>query len=187
MVPRGSHCNSVYPTQTSASLRITPAHASSPIARRFRSSSQLRCPASSSFSSAVVSLAHAASAASAPAPARPDVLFLAIDDLNDGITLLDPTAPIPTPNLQRLARRGVSFTRAYAASPAWRRRALRSRQRPARVDQSRRLARSRRRQSRPRPLAAARRCPARPRPHPPRRKIIVPQPPTAHLFLSKPS
>ena len=55
----------------------------------------------------------------APAPSsRPDILFLALDDLNDWITLLDPDAPIATPNLQRLARRGVSFTRAYAASPA---------------------------------------------------------------------
>ncbi len=53
----------------------------------------------------------------APA-ARPDVLFIAVDDLNDWITLLDPAAPIATPNLERLARRGVSFTRAYAASPA---------------------------------------------------------------------
>jgi arylsulfatase A-like enzyme len=51
-------------------------------------------------------------------PARPDVLFVAVDDLNDWITLFDPAAPIATPNLQRLARRGVSFTRAYAASPA---------------------------------------------------------------------
>lgn len=64
----------------------------------------------------VLSLGRAAAAA--PAPTRPDILFLAVDDLNDWITLLDPSAPIPTPHLQRLARRGLSFTRAYAASPA---------------------------------------------------------------------
>lgn len=49
---------------------------------------------------------------------RPDVVFLAVDDLNDWITLLDPNAPIATPHLQRLAKRGISFSRAYAASPA---------------------------------------------------------------------
>jgi len=49
---------------------------------------------------------------------RPDVLFIAIDDLNDWIQLLDEDAPIRTPNLQRLAERGVLFTKAYTASPA---------------------------------------------------------------------
>ena len=34
---------------------------------------------------------------------RPDVLFVAIDDMNDWISLLDPEAPIKTPNLERLA------------------------------------------------------------------------------------
>ena len=51
-------------------------------------------------------------------PARPDVLFIVADDLNDWITLLDPQAPIQTPHLQRLAKRGTLFTRAYCASPA---------------------------------------------------------------------
>jgi arylsulfatase A-like enzyme len=50
--------------------------------------------------------------------ARPDVLFIAVDDLNDWITLLDCGAPIRTPQLERLARRGVLFTRAYSASAA---------------------------------------------------------------------
>ncbi|MEE2623851.1 MAG: sulfatase [Verrucomicrobiota bacterium] len=49
---------------------------------------------------------------------RPDVLFIAIDDMNDWISLLDPGSPIRTPNLERLARRGVLFTRAYCISPA---------------------------------------------------------------------
>ncbi len=49
---------------------------------------------------------------------RPDILFIVVDDLNDWISLLDPAAPIPTPNLERLARRGMLFTRAYCASPA---------------------------------------------------------------------
>lgn len=54
----------------------------------------------------------------ARAAARPDVLFIAIDDLNDWIRLLDEDAPIRTPNLERLASRGVLFDRAYTASPA---------------------------------------------------------------------
>ena len=49
---------------------------------------------------------------------KPDVVFIGIDDLNDWITLLDPKAPIKTPNLERLAKRGLLFTKAYCASPA---------------------------------------------------------------------
>jgi len=56
--------------------------------------------------------------AESPDEARPNVLFIAVDDLNDWITLLDPKAPIRTPNLTRLAERGVVFTRAYCASAA---------------------------------------------------------------------
>ncbi len=49
---------------------------------------------------------------------QPNVLFLGVDDMNDWIRLLDPAAPIRTPNLERLAARGTLFTRAYTASPA---------------------------------------------------------------------
>jgi len=49
---------------------------------------------------------------------RPDVLFIAIDDLNDWTTLFDKGNPIKTPNLERLAARGTLFTRAYCAAPA---------------------------------------------------------------------
>ncbi|MDB4798440.1 sulfatase [Verrucomicrobia bacterium] len=49
---------------------------------------------------------------------RPDVLMIIIDDLNDWISLLDADAPIKTPNLQRLADRGMLFSRAYCVSPA---------------------------------------------------------------------
>tara|TARA_R110002049_G_scaffold4601_5_gene32290 strand:+ start:410755 stop:412080 length:1326 start_codon:yes stop_codon:yes gene_type:complete len=38
--------------------------------------------------------------------------------MNDWISLLDDKAPIRTPNLERLAQRGMVFTRAYCASPA---------------------------------------------------------------------
>lgn len=53
-----------------------------------------------------------------PVAQRPNVLFIAIDDMNDWTTLFDPANPIRTPNLQRLAARGTFFARAYTASPA---------------------------------------------------------------------
>ncbi len=49
---------------------------------------------------------------------RPNVLFIALDDLNDWTSVLDPKAPIKTPNIERLARRGTLFTHAYCASAA---------------------------------------------------------------------
>lgn len=48
----------------------------------------------------------------------PNVLFIAIDDLNDWTTLFDESNPIRTPNLQRLAERGTFFRKAYCNSPA---------------------------------------------------------------------
>jgi len=51
-------------------------------------------------------------------PSSPDVLFVVIDDLNDWISLLDETAPIQTPNLERLAARGMLFSKAYCVSAA---------------------------------------------------------------------
>ncbi|QGJ70962.1 Iduronate sulfatase [Planctomycetales bacterium 10988] len=58
------------------------------------------------------------SPATKAADQRPDVLFFVVDDLNDWITLLDSSAPIHTPNLERLAARGMLFTKAYCISPA---------------------------------------------------------------------
>lgn len=49
---------------------------------------------------------------------RPDVLFIAIDDMSDAISLLSSEKAIPTPHLERLASLGMSFSRAYCASPA---------------------------------------------------------------------
>ncbi len=49
---------------------------------------------------------------------RPDVLFIAIDDMNDWTTLFNPKNPIKTPNIVRLARRGMFFSKAYCAAPA---------------------------------------------------------------------
>lgn len=64
---------------------------------------------------AVSGLAFAGEAA---APARPDVLFIVIDDLRDWVGYLGRHPQAITPNIDRLARRGVAFTRAYTASPS---------------------------------------------------------------------
>jgi arylsulfatase A-like enzyme len=65
----------------------------------------------------------ASSLAAAGAPAfgaggqKPNVLFIAIDDLNDWIGCLGGHPDVKTPNLDRLAARGVLFTKAYCAAP----------------------------------------------------------------------
>ncbi len=49
---------------------------------------------------------------------KPNVIFIAIDDMNDWISLFDEQNPIKTPHLEKLAERGAFFTRAYSSSPA---------------------------------------------------------------------
>ncbi|HEC60791.1 MAG TPA: iduronate-2-sulfatase [bacterium] len=49
---------------------------------------------------------------------QPNVLFIAIDDLNDWSTVLGGHPQAITPNLERLARRSVTFTNAYTAAAA---------------------------------------------------------------------
>jgi arylsulfatase A-like enzyme len=67
------------------------------------------------------SLALAAALASptlaGAADRRPNVLFIAIDDLNDWVGHLGGHPQARTPNIDRLARRGVAFTRAHCAAP----------------------------------------------------------------------
>ncbi len=67
--------------------------------------------------------AFAASAFTTPAfaaapPARPNVLFIAVDDLNDYIAPLARHPGVKTPHLDRLAQRSVTFTNAHCAAPA---------------------------------------------------------------------
>jgi arylsulfatase A-like enzyme len=50
--------------------------------------------------------------------AKPNVLFIAIDDLNHWVGHLKRHPQTRTPNLDRLAARGVTFTRSYCAAPA---------------------------------------------------------------------
>lgn len=60
----------------------------------------------------------AAAAAQPGAGDRPDVLFIAVDDLNDYISPLDNHPGIKTPNFDRLAKRSVTFANAHCAAPA---------------------------------------------------------------------
>ncbi|MFP4057972.1 MAG: sulfatase [Candidatus Brocadiia bacterium] len=49
---------------------------------------------------------------------RPNVLFIAIDDLNDWTGCLGGHPDVKTPNIDRLAARGVLFAHAYCSAPA---------------------------------------------------------------------
>jgi arylsulfatase A-like enzyme len=49
---------------------------------------------------------------------RPNVLFMAIDDLNDWTGCLGGHPDVKTPNLDKLASRGVLFTNAHCSAPA---------------------------------------------------------------------
>jgi len=48
---------------------------------------------------------------------RPNVLFIAIDDLRDWVGYLGKNTQVKTPNLDRLAARGLHFTHSYCAAP----------------------------------------------------------------------
>src|SRR5688572_5621883 len=61
---------------------------------------------------AVCLLLHAGLATAAD-PARPNVLFIAVDDLNDWIGCLGGHPQAKTPNIDALAAWGVNFARAY--------------------------------------------------------------------------
>ncbi len=49
---------------------------------------------------------------------KPNVLFIAVDDLNDWIGAYGGYPGVKTPHLDRLARNGELFTRAYCSAPA---------------------------------------------------------------------
>lgn len=52
------------------------------------------------------------------APGKPNILFIAVDDLNDWISPLGGHAQTVTPNITRLAAKGVLFENAHCAAPA---------------------------------------------------------------------
>lgn len=66
---------------------------------------------------ALVSLLGA-SVVAEPSTTKPNVLMIAIDDLNDWIGCLGGHPQTITPNLDRLAASGVLFTNAHCAAPA---------------------------------------------------------------------
>ena len=53
----------------------------------------------------------------ADSQSRPNVLFIAVDDLNDWVGHLGGHPNARTPNIDRLAKRGVSFANAYCSAP----------------------------------------------------------------------
>jgi arylsulfatase A-like enzyme len=68
----------------------------------------------------LLSLAALALPAVAPAAdplKKPNVLFVAVDDLNHWVGHLGRNPQAKTPNIDRLAKMGVTFTRAYCAAP----------------------------------------------------------------------
>jgi iduronate 2-sulfatase len=67
--------------------------------------------------SALFSTGFAAELTSAAEAAKPNVLFIAVDDLNDWLGSLGGHPQARTPQMDALAARGVNFTRAYCASP----------------------------------------------------------------------
>jgi arylsulfatase A-like enzyme len=66
---------------------------------------------------AVLVLPSAAPGADAPGSPRPNVLFIAVDDLRDWVGYLGRNPQTITPNIDKLAARGLHFTRSYCAAP----------------------------------------------------------------------
>lgn len=66
---------------------------------------------------AVAGIWLAACPVPAAQPKKPNVLFIAVDDLNDWTGVLGGHPQSETPNIDRLARQGVLFTNAHCASP----------------------------------------------------------------------
>ncbi len=70
-----------------------------------------RCLTGVLLCAGLASVLHAAS------PQKPNVLFIAIDDLRDWVGYFGHNPQAKTPNFDRLSKMGVSFSRAYCASP----------------------------------------------------------------------
>ena len=48
---------------------------------------------------------------------KPNILFIAVDDLNDWIGVMKGHPNAKTPNLDKLAKKGVLFTNAHCQAP----------------------------------------------------------------------
>jgi arylsulfatase A-like enzyme len=82
------------------------------------------------FCALVFGLASSSAAADVP---QPNVLFIAIDDLNHWVGHMGRNSQTRTPHIDALAASGVTFSRAYCLAPACNpsRAALMSGQRPS--------------------------------------------------------
>lgn len=69
------------------------------------------------LSALLIALCACAVFASAADAKKPNVLFIAIDDLRDWVGYLHHNEQSKTPNIDRLAKMGVAFTRSYCAAP----------------------------------------------------------------------
>src|SRR5262249_22660365 len=74
-------------------------------------------PPGTSFLLAVSALMLVWSAPGLDAADRPNVVFIAIDDLNDWIGCLGGHPQVKTPHMDRLAARGTLFTNAHCQAP----------------------------------------------------------------------
>jgi arylsulfatase A-like enzyme len=70
----------------------------------------MKCLLSLLFTSLLILPTHAAQ--------HPDVLFIAVDDLNDWTSYLGGHPQTKTPNIDRLVARGMAFTNSHCAAPA---------------------------------------------------------------------
>jgi hypothetical protein len=67
---------------------------------------------------ALLSLAPQRAPRTMAAQTKPNILFIAVDDLNHWVKHLGRNKQVITPNIDRLARMGVTFSNAYCAAPA---------------------------------------------------------------------
>ena len=65
----------------------------------------------------VITLVASAQAEAETSLTKPNVLFIAIDDMNDWTGFLGGHPQAQTPNMDRLARVGVNFTNAHCPAP----------------------------------------------------------------------
>ncbi len=69
------------------------------------------------LSAILITLLLSLNATANPVEKRPDIVFIIVDDLNDWIGALGGHPDAKSPNIDRLASRGMLFSQAYCNSP----------------------------------------------------------------------